>query len=58
MKQVWQLEEAELNRLVWIMLEHTRLALEAVENRDAQRRDEIKAKIEELRQERFEILGR
>lgn len=52
------MEESEVEQLVKILLQHTRLAKEALDDKDPKRRERIMARIEELRKERFEIIGR
>ena len=59
MKNIWLMEDAEVDRLVAIMHEHAELALEsAVGNVSKERRIEIIERVDELRRERVSLIGR
>lgn len=59
MKNIWLMEDAEVDKLVAIMHEHSELALEsAIGNVSKERRKEIVDRIAELRRERVNLIGR
>jgi len=58
LKNIWLMDDEELDVLINIMLDHTKLAKEAVTTTNAQRRLEILDEIKKLEEARIEILGR
>ena len=59
MKNIWLMEDAEVDKLVVIMNEYSELALEsAIGNVSKERRKEIIDRIDELRRERVNLIGR